>query len=116
MIEGLSASDLTWLRTFFAAPNGLDWEALRNGVVSAAITDHVRPWLQKLASNDQHAPVLLPFIRAGEITGWYATTWTAEGGPELGAELKAWLGPTMLRSFEVVPVRSSDAMARAMRS
>lgn len=116
MIEGLSASDLTWLRTFFAAPNGLEWEALRRGVVPAAIGDHVRPWLQKMASKDRDTPVLLPFIRAGEIAGWYATTRAAEGGYELGAELKAWLGPAFLSTFDVVPVGSSDAMARAMRS
>lgn len=116
MIDGLSASDLTWLRTFFAAPNGLDWEAVRNGAVPAAIADHVRPWLQKLARNDRLAPILLPFIRAGEITGWYATTQTAEGGYELGVELKAWLGPAFLSTFDVVPVESSDAMARAMRN
>jgi len=115
MIEGLSASDLAWLRTFFAAPNGLDWEALRNGTAPAAIAAQVRPWLQKVAISDRYAPVLLPFIRASEITGWYATTQTAEGGPELGAELKAWLGPAFLSTFEVVPVGSSDPMARAMR-
>lgn len=116
MIEGLSAGDLAWLRIFFAAPNGLDWETLRKGAAPAAIADHVRPWLQKLASSNRHAPVLLPFVRAGEITGWYATTRTVEGGPELGAELKAWLGPAFLNTFDVVPVESSDVMARAIRN
>lgn len=116
MIEGLSTSDLAWLRTFFTSPNGLDWEALRSGVVPLTIANHIRPWLHKLASHDPRAPVLLPFVRDGRIAGWYATTQTAEGGLELGAELKAWLGPTFLTTFDVVPAKSNDPMAKAMRS
>lgn len=115
MIEGLSPSDLAWLRTFFTEPNGVDWEALQNGVAPVAIANHIRLWLQELAT-DPRAPILLPFVRGGKIAGWYATTQTAEGGLELGAELKAWLGPTHLSTFDVVPVKSNDAMAKAMRS
>ncbi|MBB4423898.1 hypothetical protein GGD66_002442 [Bradyrhizobium sp. CIR48] len=114
MIEGLSPSDLAWLRTFFTAPNGVDWEALQNGFAPVAIANHIRPWLRKLAT-DPRAPICLPFVRGGKIAGWYATTQTAEGGLELGAELKAWLGPTYLSTFDVVPVKSNDAMAKAMR-
>lgn len=115
MIEGLSPSDLAWLRTFFTAPNGIDWEALQNGIAPIAIANHIRQWLQKLAT-DSRAPILLPFVRGGKIAGWYATTQTAESGLELAAELKAWLGPTYLSTFDIVPVKSNDAMAKAMRS
>src|SRR4051812_27047621 len=111
MIEGLSAGDLAWLGTFFTAPNGLDWEVLQSGTSPAAIAAHVRPWLQRLATGDRHAPVLVPFIRAGEIVGWYATTQNGDGGPELGAELEGWLGPTFLSTVHVVPFASNDAVA-----
>ncbi len=115
MIDGLSSSDETWAKAFFASPNELHWQPMGNQAAMESISEHARPWLQLLTSPDSKAPIVLPYVKGGEISGWYATTRTVEGGHELAAELKAWLGNTYLTLFEEVPIQSSDPSAAAMR-
>jgi hypothetical protein len=79
MIDGLASEDLRFLGSFYSVPNGLEWQELEAGTAPAKIADAIRPWVQRLASGDRRAPLLLPFIREGHITGWYATARSAEG-------------------------------------
>ena len=115
-MDGLSPKDAAWLNAFFAAPNELAWDALTTGTAPQALAERVRPWLQILASGDSQAPIILPFVRGSDITGWYATTQGVEGGYELGAEIEAWLGPAYLNVFELVRSGQGDQMASAMRA
>ncbi|TCM76756.1 protein DpdD [Rhizobium sp. BK068] len=114
MIEHLPESEQAWLETFFALPNELSWTSLLGGSAPAEQVDQVRRWLTHLSPDSAQAPLVLPFARGGEVTGWYATTQGVAGGDELGDELKAWLGSWLSR-FDRVPSHASDPMAAALR-
>lgn len=115
MIDGLSGTDVSWAKSFFASPNELHWDSLQDGSATESISEHVRPWLQALASPVGKAPIVLPFVKGGAVSDWYATTRSDVGGHELAAELNAWLGRTYLTRFEAVSIHSSDPSAAAMR-
>ena len=114
MIEHLPPQEQAWLTRFFASPNELSWSSLLDGSAPSREADQVRRWLDLLGSHAA-APLILPFMRGGTVTGWYATTQGASGGYELGDEINAWLGPTWLSRFERVPKDSRDPMATALR-
>lgn len=116
MIEHLPAHDQEWLERFFALPNELSWTSLVNGSAPAEQADQVRRWLAHLGSERSAAPLVLPFVRGGQVTGWYATTQEPAGGYELGDELNAWLGPTWLSRFDRLASDAADPMAAALRS
>ena len=116
MIDGLSHAQINCLNTFFAAPNELSWDALVTNTIESAIADRVRPWLQLLVDTDRQAPIILPFVQGGKITGWFATTQYSQNAIELRAELVAWFGPSYLKFMQSVPVGSPNPMAAAMRS
>lgn len=113
MIQHLPPQEQAWLARFFARPNELNWSSLLDGSAPLREADQVRQWLSLLGS--RAAPLILPFMRGGGVTGWYATTQGAAGGYELGDEINAWLGPTWLSRFERVPKDSNDSMATALR-
>ncbi len=116
MIEHLPASEHKWLQDFFVSPNDLSWRSLLSGSAPAEQLDQVQRWLALLGAERANAPLVLPFMRGGEVTGWYATTQGPAGGFELGDELKAWLGPTWLSRLDRVPSDAPDPMAAALRS
>jgi hypothetical protein len=116
MIDALPSAEIAWLSAFFASPNTLAWSAIAAGTAPSALVEQVRPWLQSLLDEVNEAPIILPFVRGGVITGWYASTRDRRGGYELGLELQAWLGPTYLNIFERVPDDSADPMARVLRA
>jgi hypothetical protein len=104
-----------WLRAFFGPPNGVDWASLEQRAVSRELLDQILPWLEIVEHGAAQTPVVLPFIRAGEIVGWYATTRGPARAFELRRELTAWLGPTYLARFDELQESSADPMAAAMR-
>lgn len=114
MIDGLSPEQESWLSDFFAPPNDLTWESLQDGTASPELAENVRSWLQALVDPDSKTPLVLPLVKSGTIAGWYATTPTSEGGHELGAELRGWLGPTYLSVFEAAPTDPSNSSAAAL--
>ncbi|WP_224705154.1 protein DpdD [Devosia aquimaris] len=115
MIADLAPSEVAWLRAFFSAPNGLDWERIEDRSAPQALMDHVLPWLHLISSGSSQAAIVLPFVRSGHIVGWYATTRGPVGAFELKKELMGWLGPTYLEHFDVVPFDSRDPMAAILR-
>lgn len=114
MIDGLSPEQRAWLRDFFASPNELTWESLLDGSAPTEAIEAVQSWLTEFADPDKRVPLVLPFMKSGEVAYWYATTRTREGGLELAAELQAWLGPTYLADFEATPTDASNPNAAAM--
>lgn len=114
MIEHLPPQEQAWLGRFFTSPNELGWLSILDGSAPPREADQVRQWLSLLGSRAA-APLILPFMRGGTVTGWYATTQGVLGGYELGDEINAWLGPTWLSRFERVPEDSNDPMATALR-
>lgn len=116
MIEHLPAHEQQWLERFFALPNELSWTSLVDGLAPAEQADQVRRWLAHLGVQRTGAPLVLPFVRGGQVTGWYATTQGPAGGYELGDELNAWLGPTWLSLFDRLPSDATDPMADALRA
>lgn len=115
MIENLPPHEKAWLSRFFASPNGLSWSSLLDGSAPPLIADEVRQWLILLARPLQGVPLILPFVRENTIAGWYATTQSRSGRYEIGGEINAWLGPTLLSSpLEAVLNASSDPMARVL--
>ena len=115
MIEHLPQMEQAWLARFFAKPNELSWLSLLDGSAPYREEQQVRKWLSFLGSHPT-APLILPFMRGGAVTGWYATTQGSSGGYELGDEITAWLGPTWLTRFERVADVSNDPMASALRN
>lgn len=101
MIDGLTVEDTGWLSEFFSSPNELTWASIQEDLAPPEILEHIKPWLQALADPNSNLPIILPFVKAGEVERWYATTRSSEGGHELGAELRGWLGPTYLSFFEL---------------
>lgn len=116
MINQLSAREQEWLERFFASPNELGWTSLVDGSAPGDQVDQVQRWLDHLRAGRSAVPLILPFVRGSQITGWYATTQGPAGGYELGDELNAWLGPTWLSRFDRVPSDASDQMAAALSS
>lgn len=114
MIDGLSLEDVSWLSDFFAPPNELSWQSLQDGSAPPELAEQVRPWLQTLVDADSRSPLVLPLVKSGSVAGWYATTRSIEGGHELGAELRGWLGPTYLSVFEVASIDPSNPSASAL--
>jgi hypothetical protein len=115
MIEHLPPREQDWLERFFASPNELSWNSLLDGSAPSEQADQVYRWLGHLNGERLGVPIVLPFVRGGQVTGWYATTQGAAGGYELGDEINAWLGPTWLSRFERVPDDAADQMATALR-
>jgi hypothetical protein len=115
VIEHLSDQEQAWLARFFAAPNELSWSSLLDGSAPPREADQVRQWLGLLAGSRRTDPLILPFVRSGAITGWYATRQGPSGGYELGDEISAWLGPTWLSRFERLPDQPNDPMAAVLR-
>lgn len=114
MIANLPQQEQAWLKHFFASPNELTWSSLQDGSAPSREREQVQKWLSLFGSHST-APLILPFIRSGSVTGWYATTQSASGGYELGDDIYAWLGPTWLSSLERLPENLSDPMATALR-
>jgi hypothetical protein len=114
MIEHLPPQEQAWLAAFFAQPNELSWASLLDGSAPPREADQARQWLGLLGSHAA-APLILPFMRGGTVSGWYATTQGPSGGYELGDEINAWLGSTWLSRLERVPEDSNDPMATALR-
>lgn len=115
MIEHLPQNEQAWLERFFTKPNDLSWLCLLDGSAPSREAQQVREWLSLLGSHPT-APLILPFMRGGSVTGWYATTQGASGGFELGDEINAWLGPTWLTRFERVTEDWNDPMATELRN
>ncbi|MDR6846969.1 protein DpdD [Sphingomonas sp. BE137] len=115
MIADLDPSEVAWLQAFFRTPNGLDWDSLEQRTTPQALVDHILPWLHLVSSGALRTPIVLPFVRSGEIVGWYATTRGPAGAFELKKELMGWLGPTYLDQFEPMSEDRLDPMATAMR-
>ncbi|MER8972423.1 hypothetical protein NKI18_07715 [Mesorhizobium sp. M0800] len=115
MIADLEPSEVAWLRVFFNAPNGLDWNSIEKRAAPQGLIDHVSTWLQLVSSGPPQSPIVLPFVRSGEIVAWYATTRGPTGAFELKKELMGWLGPTYLDHIQAMPADSPDPMAAAMR-
>lgn len=115
MIDHLPQMEQAWLARFFTKPNELSWLSLLDGSAPYREEQQVRKWLSLLGSHPT-APLILPFMRGGAVTGWYATTQGSSGGYELGDEITAWLGPTWLTRFERVADVSNDPMASALRN
>lgn len=115
MIADLAPAEVAWLQTFFGAPNGLDWDEIEQRTAPSALIDLILPWLHIISSGGSQAAIVLPFVRAGEIVGWYATTRGSTGALELKKELMGWLGSTYVDHFEATPGDSRDPMASSLR-
>jgi hypothetical protein len=115
MIADLAPSEVAWLQAFFSASNGLKWDSIEKRTAPQALVDHILPWLHLVSSGVPQTPIVLPFVRSGEIFSWYATTRGPAGAFELKKELTGWLGPTYLDHLEAIPGDDPDPMAAAMR-
>ncbi|WP_067105513.1 protein DpdD [Sphingopyxis granuli] len=105
-----------WLSRFFAAPNGLDWVTLSAGSIPSGIAESVDPWLRLLGDYEQIAPIILPFVRDGKITGWYAAARDQERTGELERLLNAWFGRAWFEHFDRTSPAAADPMAAALGS
>jgi hypothetical protein len=108
-------SHVPWLERFFAAPNGLDWAAVASGSEAAVLSETLRPWLKLLADEAKAAPVILPFVRDGKVTGWYAAARERDRTEELSTLLTAWFGMAWMSRFDRLATASTDPMATALR-
>ncbi len=112
----MSPVNIDWLQQFFASPNGLTWTDVSNGTEPAAVAEVLRPWLALLADSTSTAPVILPFVRAGAVTGWYAVARSTDRSDELRDMLTAWFGYTWLSRFEATTPSMSDPLAAIIRN
>lgn len=111
----MSPSHIEWLERFYAAPNGLTWTNVSAGTEPAPVAEVLRPWLTLLADDSSSAPVILPFVRADAVTGWYAVARNPEHTDELRDLLTAWFGYTWLSRFEATTPSMSDPLAATLR-
>lgn len=96
MIANLPETEQVWLKVFFSSPNGLTWEALESGSARQDQVDAVAPWIARLSGPASDTPLILPFYRGEQVSGWYATALTLEGEQGLRRALRAWFGPSYL--------------------
>lgn len=115
MIDDLPNAETAWLTRFFAAPNQLLWAEISIGQLAGPVADQLRPWLQSLLDPGAPMPMVLPFLRNGTVSGWYAVSRDQAGGRELAADLEAWFGPSFMSLCQVVPVTTTDPMATSLR-
>lgn len=115
MIDDLPPSEIPWLEHFFAEPNELNWATLIEGKAPPAVAHQIQQWIGFLSAGTRQAPVILPFMRGGQISAWYATAQGRSGGYELGEEINAWLGPTWLNRFDRLTDDMADPMASILR-
>ena len=104
-------ADRPWLKAFFSAPNALTWDSLDDGSARRDQIEAVLPWIARLATPASDAPMILPFYREDGVSRWYATTSTLEGGLQLRAALRAWLGPSYLTHLQPAGFDNPSAMA-----
>lgn len=109
------SSHAHWLQRFFVPPNGVDWPSISAGTEPAAIAEVLRPWLKLLEDESSSAPIILPFVRNANISGWYATAREAGRTEELYYLLNAWFGWTWLSRFDRTTPAMTDPMAAALR-
>ncbi|NEI59441.1 hypothetical protein GR200_30905 [Rhizobium leguminosarum] len=112
----MSPSHIDWLEQFYAAPNGLAWSHISDGTEPAAVAEVLRPWLKLLSDDSNTGPVILPFVRAGVVTGWYAVARNPDHTDELRDLLMAWFGFTRLSRFEATTAAMSDPLAAILRN
>lgn len=107
-------ADVAFLRSFFAAPNGLVWATIEDG---SAPEDLHRLLDVLLAPLEGDAPgiLVLPFVRNNAVTGWYATAIHGARDGETFNTIRAWLGDTYLERLDVLPAHIADPMAAALR-
>ncbi|WP_284760346.1 protein DpdD [Agrobacterium sp. fls2-241-TYG-188a] len=105
-----------WLEEFFAPPNGLAWSTISDGAEPADVAEVLRPWLALLGEADGKAPLVLPFVRDGGVTGWYAVAQRADRSDELRDLLMAWFGLTWFSRFEITSSSMADPLAAILRS
>lgn len=115
MIDTLPESEKEWLSRFFAEPNRLTFASLIEGSVQVQELEQIERWLQ-LFSERPSIPIVLPFARSDNISGWYAAAQGSSSSYELRADIQAWLGPTWLSVFEQVAPEAKDPMAMVLRS
>lgn len=115
MIDGLPSSEIAWLEKFFGPPNQLAWQDIASGAISQNISDLLRPWLEIVAGQNTADQVVLPFVRDGQVAGWYAASRGHGNSADLAADLQAWFGQSYLSLFEPVSPPSNDQMAAALR-
>ena len=60
--------------------------------------------------------MILPFVRGGMITGWYAAAQDADRTGELERTLGAWFGMTWLSRFDRLAPDAAEPMAAALRA
>ncbi|TCL89547.1 hypothetical protein C8J38_11238 [Rhizobium sp. PP-WC-2G-219] len=112
----MSPAHIDWLEQFYAAPNGLAWSHISDGTEPAAVAEVLRPWLKLLSDDSNTGPVILPFVRAGVVTGWYAVARIPDHTDELRDLLMAWFGFTRLSRFEATTAAMSDPLAGILRN
>ncbi|MDQ2102185.1 protein DpdD [Azospirillum isscasi] len=115
MISDLDPVNAIWLRAFFSPPNELDWDSLVDRTAPQAMLDQVLPWLRSLREERAQTAVILPFVQNGSTVAWYATACKPGGGPDLEADLTAWLGPSYLAYPPAMADDANDPAAAAMR-
>lgn len=114
MITHLAQSEHLWLSRFFSAPNELLWDALVDGTAPAPASEQINRWLSFLYTERSDTPLILPFMRGGKITGWYATGSGLGDGNEVFDDLNAWLGPSYLSRIDRIVDGRADPMAKAL--
>ena len=80
MIEHLPPKEQEWLARFFASPNELSWSSLIDGSAPRERQTKFDSGSPFLPDRVKAFPLVLPFVRGGTITGWYATTQGRSGG------------------------------------
>jgi hypothetical protein len=104
-----------WLERFFAAPNGLSWATIVTGGEPPPVAEVLRPWLRLAQEPESTAPIILPFVREGIITGWYAVARSSARCDELRDLLQAWIGLTWASRLEATNPTMADPLATALR-
>lgn len=115
MIDGLDPQEATWLRAFFSPPNALGWDSLVHRTAPPAMLDQVLPFLGSLLEGREWTAIVLPFVQDGRTVAWYAAACKPGGGPEVQADITAWLGPSYLDRPPSVADSTNDPLAAAMR-
>lgn len=82
------------MQTFFSGRNQLRWESIEHQTASPKALAHVIPWLKKLTTVGDSAPVVLPLYAIdGQIT-WYAMAADDRLFGQMVDEITGYVGPS----------------------
>ena len=104
---------MSFASIFFGPGNGISWEKIRNGLLSAQERQSLQPFLDSLTANDD--VTILPRTQGGQAVVWYVLCRSPRIARFVRDELRGFIGATYSnRGGNSIAFDASDAIEAAV--